>query len=616
MASNKKDQKKDAPQADNLNENDSHMVDPIAFGHILMNVYQKSQPVMQDFFENLDYDVSDTSIDPLNIREAYTDFFNTVLSNPQQLIDAQVSFWTNWVELWQQTTERFLEGKTISADLYEPEAGDRRFRSPLWHESAVFDFIKQSYLLTSSSIKDLVHKTEGMDKAAKQKVEFYTKQYLDALAPTNFLLTNPEVIQETIASNGQNLVNGLENLIEDLKRGQGTLKISTTNYEAFKLGENIATTPGKVVYQNDLIQLIQYIPTTDTVFERPLLIVPPWINKYYILDLRQDNSYIKWMVSQGHTVFVISWVNPDRSLAKKEFEDYMQEGILAALDQIEKATGQKSANVIGYCLGGTLLATTLSYLAAKGKQEKISSATFFTTLIDFEQAGDMKLFIDEAQLKLMDKDMDERGFLDADYLRQTFSMLRANDMIWSFVVNNYLMGKEPFPFDLLYWNDDATNMPAAMHHFYLHKLYKENLLKEAGGISMKGTKIDVRKITTPAYFLSAKEDHIAPWKATYDGARLFSGPVNFTLAASGHVAGVVNPPDKKKYCHWTASAMPDSSDEWLNSAKTHDGSWWTDHIKWIKKHAGNQVKARIPGDAKLKVIEDAPGSYAKLEAPE
>ncbi len=616
MASNKKNQTKDAPQTDNLNENDSHMVDPIAFGHILMNVYQKSQPLMQDFFENLDYDVSDTSIDPLNIREAYTDFFNTVLSNPQQLIDAQVSFWTNWVELWQQTTERFLEGKTVSTDLYEPEAGDRRFRSPLWHESAVFDFIKQSYLLTSSSIKDLVHNTEGMDKAAKQKVEFYTKQYLDALAPTNFLVTNPEVIQETVASNGQNLVNGLENLIEDLKRGQGTLKISTTNYEAFKLGENIATTPGKVVYQNDLIQLIQYTPTTDTVFERPLLIVPPWINKYYILDLRKDNSYIKWMVSQGHTVFVISWVNPDRSLAKKEFEDYMQEGILAALDQIEKATGEKSANVIGYCLGGTLLATTLSYLAAKGKQDKISSATFFTTLIDFEQAGDMKLFIDEAQLKLMDKDMDERGFLDADYLRQTFSMLRANDMIWSFVVNNYLMGKEPFPFDLLYWNDDATNMPAAMHRFYLHKLYKENLLKEAGGVSMKGTKIDVRKITAPAYFLSAKEDHIAPWKATYDGARLLSGPVNFTLAASGHVAGVVNPPDKKKYCHWTASAMPVSSDEWLNSAKTHEGSWWTDHIKWIKKHAGNQVKARIPGDAKLKVIEDAPGSYAKLEAPE
>lgn len=595
---------------------DAGLADPIAFSHILMDVYNQAQPLITEYMEHMDYDIGDTSYDPLNLGDAYMAFFNQVLSEPQKLIDAQIQFWSEWVDLWKNSTERFIDGEADNKEpAYLSGKNDRRFKSPLWHENAVFDFIMKSYLLTSKSVTDLVQDTKGMDEEAKRKVEFYTKQFLDAIAPSNFLITNPEVLQETMDSKGQNLINGLENLIEDLKRGGGELHISTTNYDAFKLGENIATTPGKVVYQNDLIQLIQYEPTTKEVHKKPFLIVPPWINKYYILDLRPENSYIKWMVEQGHTVFIISWVNPDRKMAEKEFEDYMDEGVFAAIKAIEKATGEKSVNAVGYCLGGTLLATTLGYLAQTGKSDMISSATFFTTLIDFEKAGDMKLFIDEAQVKLLDRNMEERGFLDAGYLRKTFSMLRSNDMIWSFVVNNYLMGKEPFPFDLLYWNDDATNMPAAMHSFYLRKLYKENLLKEPGGVVMKGKAIDVRKIETPAYFLSTKEDHIAPWVATYAGAHLFSGDVRFTLAASGHVAGVVNPPEKKKYCYWTAKKLTETPEEWFASAKSSDGSWWPDHIKWLKNYAGDKVPARKPGDGKLKVIEDAPGTYAKMKAP-
>lgn len=603
------------PKDPSSDSDDFNVTDPLALGHILMDVYAQAQPLLQDFFEHVDYDIGDASIDPLNIRDAYTEFFTRVMADPQKLVEAQVDFWTKWVDLWSHSTERFLSSSDDEKD-NNNKVQDRRFKSPLWQENAIFDFIMKSYLLTTQSVTDLVHDTEGMDKDAKQKVEFYTRQFLDAVAPSNFILTNPEVLKETFDTKGKNLINGLENLVDDLKRGHGELKISTTNYEAFKLGENLATTPGKVVFQNDLIQLIQYEPMTEKVHKRPLLIVPPWINKYYILDLKEENSFIKWMLEQGHTVFVISWVNPDRKMAQKRFEDYMEDGIFAAIDAIEKATGEKSVNAIGYCLGGTLLSITLGYLAAHKKENTIAAATFFTTLIDFEQAGDMKLFIDEAQVRLMDKDMEDRGFLEADYLRKTFSMLRSNDMIWSFVVNNYLMGKEPFPFDLLYWNDDATNMPAAMHSFYLRKLYQSNLLKEPGGVTMNSTPINIRDIQTPSYFLSAKEDHIAPWVATYAGAKLFSGPVHFTLAASGHVAGVVNHPDKNKYCYWTADKLEETPEGWFNKSKSTDGSWWPHYKKWIKQYAGAKVPARKPGDGKLKVIEDAPGTYVKMEAPE
>jgi polyhydroxyalkanoate synthase len=552
-------------------------------------------------------------LDPYGLNPAWTALMQSLLSDPEALAKKQIEFWNDWMALWHESAKRFFGGPAV--DMYEPDKGDRRFNAPAWQQSAFFDFVKQSYILTSRKLMDTVRSAQGLDDATRKKLDFYTRQFVDAVAPTNFPLTNPDVLQATIDSKGENLRRGFENLMEDIERGKGELKISTTNYKAFTLGENIATTKGKVVYQNELMQLIQYEATTDKVQKTPLLIVPPWINKFYILDLRPENSLIGWLVGQGHTVFAVSWVNPDRKLAQKRFEDYMDEGILSALDQIKKATGEDSCNVIGYCLGGTLLAVTLSYLEAHGQADRVNAATFLTTLTDFEDAGDMKLFLDDEQLKLLDREMAEKGVLEGKTLQRTFSLLRANDMIWSFVVNNYLLGKEPFPFDILYWNDDATNMPAAMHSFYLRKFYRDNLLVKAGGVRMHGTPIDLSKIKTPAYFLSTREDHIAPWTSTYRGTQLFGGETTFTLAASGHVAGVVNPPVKKKYCHWTANKTPADPQKWLDSAKQNEGSWWTHWNTWIAGYSnGKPVPARKIGGGKLKPIEDAPGSYVKMTA--
>ncbi|MBU0859499.1 MAG: alpha/beta fold hydrolase, partial [Alphaproteobacteria bacterium] len=382
-----------------------------------------------------------------------------------------------------------------------------------------------------------------------------------------------------------------------------------TYYKAFKLGENIATTKGSVIFRNDLIELIQYEPVTANVYKRPLLIVPPWINKYYILDLRADNSFIKWAVEQGYTVFIISWVNPDRKLAQKRFEDYMTEGVLEALTQVEKVTGEPDCNTVGYCLGGTLQAVTLAYLAATKQSKRIHSSTFFTSLVDFELAGELKMFMDESQLMLLDKEMTEKGVLPASHMKKTFSMLRANDLVWSFVINNYLMGKEPFPFDLLYWNDDSTNMPAAMHSFYMRYCYHNNLLPKPGGVTMAGTPIDMRAVDTDTFFLSTREDHIAPWKATYATTQLFKGDRTFVLSASGHVAGVVNPPHKKKYCYWTAKDLPSSPESWLASATQHDGSWWGHWEEWLRPRSGEKVAARKPEN----VLDEAPGTYVRAK---
>ncbi|MFN3827650.1 MAG: PHA/PHB synthase family protein [Micavibrio sp.] len=583
--------------------------DFVQLGHILMEASQRAQPLIQDFIEKYNPEKTALNADPMNIGEAYAELMGNMISNPQQFVDMQVQFWSDWSNLWNESAKKFMgqDGKT----LYQPDQADKRFKSPLWNQSAYFDFIKQSYLMTSKWLENVVHNTEGLDPETRTKLDFYTKQYINAISPTNFVLTNPEVLEETLNTRGENLIRGLQNLIEDLERGQGELNISTTDYKAFKLGENIAATPGKVVYQNDLMQLIQYEATTTEVYKRPLLIVPPWINKYYILDLKPENSLVKWLVENGHTVFIVSWVNPDRRLAQKSFEDYMQEGILDALDQIEILTGEKDTNVMGYCLGGTLLAITLAWLHERGMAQRVASATFLTTLVDFEFAGDMKIFMDENQLNLMDKDMAEKGFLPAEALKKTFSLLRANDMIWSFVVNNYLMGREPFPFDLLYWNDDSTNMPAAMHSFYLRRFYRDNALIKAGSIEMRGTPIDISKIETPCYFLSTREDHIAPWKATFATTRMVKGDRQFVLAASGHVAGVINPPQKKKYCFWTSSHLAADADEWLAGTEQHEGSWWPHHLSWIKKYAGEKTEQRSIKHA----LEEAPGSYVKMKAP-
>ena len=596
-----KTQKHDMPD-----DKDQHRpLDPVAFSQAMSRAYERAQPVIENFIEKQSKAGNQINFDPLNISETYSEFLESYWNNPEKFWELQIEYWKKGIELWQESTFKFMG--EASQNVIEPNPNDRRFKAEEWQDSALFDFIKQSYLLTCEWMDKSVRTADGLDAAKKEKLAFSTQLFANALSPTNFAMTNPDVIKETMNTGGENLIRGFENLIEDLGRSEGTLKIRTTDYDAFKLGENIATTKGSVIFENDLIQLIQYAPLTKDVNKRPLLVIPPWINKYYILDLREDNSFIKWAVEQGHTVFIVSWVNPDKKLAKKRFEDYMSEGVIASLDTIQKITGEPDCNVVGYCLGGTLLTITLAYLKSHNQDNRIASATFLTTLTDFENAGDLKLFMDDEQLQLMDRKMAEDGFLQASHLQQTFSLLRANDLIWSFVINNYLLGKEPFPFDLLYWNDDSTNMPAAMHSFYLRKLYRDNALIKAGGISMHGTPIDASKVETPAYFLSAREDHIAPWRATYQSTQLMNGPKQFTLAASGHIAGIVNPPIKDKYCYWTGNETPTDCDKWLENAKEQSGSWWTHWQEWIKDFTNGTIPAR-----KIKnPIEPAPGSYVQ-----
>ncbi|HEY5598978.1 MAG TPA: class I poly(R)-hydroxyalkanoic acid synthase [Kiloniellales bacterium] len=584
--------------------------DPVEMSQAMANIAERSQRLVSEFLARQQSERHDATLDPLNIGSAFLEMTAHMMADPGKLVQAHMNLWQDYMMLWQSATRRLL-GEPAEP-VAEPESGDRRFKDAAWDENQLFDFIKQSYLLSARWMQSTVGDIEGMDNKTAKKVDFYTRQFVDAMAPSNLVMTNPEVLRATMESGGENLVRGLENLLEDLERGKGRLAIKMTDREAFELGRNIAVTPGKVVYQNDLMQLIQYTPTTETAYKRPLLIIPPWINKYYILDLREKNSFVRWATDEGFTVFIVSWVNPDATLAAKTFEDYMVEGPLAALDAIEKATGETEVNVIGYCLGGTLLASTLAYMAVK-KDSRITSATFLTSMVEFTEAGELGVFIDEEQLSALEEKMSRKGYLEGSEMATTFNMLRANDLIWSFVVNNYLLGKDPFPFDLLYWNADSTRMPAAMHSFYLRKMYQENLLAKPGGIELKGVPIDLGKIKTPAFLLSTKEDHIAPWKSTYAATQLFSGPVRFVLAASGHIAGVVNPPAAAKYSHWTNAKNPKSPDDWLTSAEEHAGSWWPEWAKWVGKFADGKVPARVLGDGKLKVIEEAPGSYVKVQ---
>ncbi len=551
--------------------------------------------------------------DPLNIAGAFTQMTAHLIRDPKKLWEMQAAYWQDYVKLWQNSMQRWfgLDTKPV----IEPAPEDRRFKDKGWSEYAAFDFIKQSYLLAARHIQHAAASVTGLEDKTAKKVEFYTKQFVDAMAPSNFALTNPEVVRATLDSKGDNLVRGLKNLLDDLERGGGRLAISMTDESAFEIGVNIAVTPGKVVFQNDLIQLVQYAPATEKVAKRSLLIVPPWINKFYILDLRDKNSFVKWAVAQGLTVFVVSWVNPDERLAQKTFEDYMTEGTLAAVDAVEQATGESEINIIGYCLGGTLTAATLAYMAATG-DKRVKSATFFTTLVDFKDAGDLTIFIDEEQLKSLEARMAKKGYLEGADMAGTFNMLRANDLIWSFVVNNYLLGKDPFPFDLLYWNADSTRMPAAMHSFYLRMMYQENLLVRPGGITLKDVPIDLTRIKTPVCILSTKDDHIAPWKATYAATQLYTAPVKFILSGSGHIAGVVNPAGSDKYGYWIndTKTPPPSPETWFAAAKQQAGSWWPEWRRWARKFDGGETAARQPGDGRLKALEDAPGSYVKVKA--
>src|ERR1700728_1581866 len=501
------------------------------------------------------------------------------LADPQRTVELQNRLGKAYLDLWASAVKR-LAGEE-APPVVRPAPSDKRFTDPEWTQNQFFDFLKQAYLLTAGWADTLVRDAADLNAHTKQKAEFYMRQITNALSPTNFVLTNPELLRETLTSNADNLVRGMHMLAEDIRAGSGHLKIRQSDSSMFEVGRNLAVTPGKVIYQNELMQLLQYAPSTETVLKRPLLIVPPWINKYYVLDLTPEKSFIKWCVDQGLTVFCISWVNPDARLAEKSFDDYMEHGPLAALDAIKQATGEDKVHAIGYCVGGTLLAITLAAMAAR-HDERIVSATLFASQVDFTYAGDLKVFVDEEQIEALEKRMSERGYLESKSMATVFNLLRSNDLLWPYVINNYLKGKAPFPFDLLYWNSDATRLPAANHSFYLRNCYLDNKLSQ-GKVSIDGTPIDLKAVKTPIYNLATREDHIAPAKSVLLGCKFFGGRVRFVLSGSGHIAGVVNPPARQKYQFWTGS-RPRSADldKWLAKAQERPGCWWPDMLHWVK----------------------------------
>jgi polyhydroxyalkanoate synthase len=592
-----------APPPDALNTQE--------FARNMLTVGVKSQQLVLDFIGRMASRENSGPVDPLNISGAMLSLVKAMGGDREAVAEAQKAWWGNFMTLWESTARRMLGGDEAPA-VVEPAPGDRRFKAEAWKQNDVFNFIKQSYLLTANAMQEMVGKLHGLDEKERNRVAFYTRQFADAFAPTNFPLTNPDVLKATLASNGENLVKGLDNLLADIERGHGELSIRQSA-DGFVIGENVATAPGKVVFRNEIMELLQFSPSTDEVHERPLLIFPPWINKYYILDLRPENSFVRWLVAQGYTVFLVSWVNPDADMAQKGFEDYMQGGIFAALDAVEKATGVKDPNCVGYCIGGTLLAATLAYMASKD-DARIHSATFWAAQTDFSEAGELSVFVDEAQLDALKQKMDsEGGVLPGSKMAGAFNMLRANDLIWSFVINNYLLGKQPMPFDLLYWNSDTTRMPEKLHLSYLRNCYKENALA-LGKMKMAGVTLDLSKVKVPVYLQSAREDHIAPAASVFKSVKLFGGPVRFIIAGSGHIAGVINPPAAKKYQYWTNEKSAKDIEAWRKGAAEHPGSWWPDWDKWLSKLSGKKIPARQPGDGALKVLDDAPGTYVKVKA--
>jgi polyhydroxyalkanoate synthase subunit PhaC len=541
--------------------------------------------------------------------------FSTVaeywLSDQDRASDLQTRMGKAYLDLWGSAARRMAGEETKPA--IEPSPRDKRFKDPEWRSNQFFDFVLQLYLLTTQWAQELVKNAEGVDPHTRKKAEFYVQQITNAIAPSNFVFTNPEVLRETLASNGGNLVRGMKMLAEDIEAGHGTLRIRQSDPSNLVVGVNMATTPGKVIFQNELMQLIQYTPTTETVLRTPLLIVPPWINKFYILDLRPEKSYIKWCVDQGITVFVISWVNPDKELGKKTWADYMTEGPLTAMDVIEKVTGELKVHTAGYCVGGTLLASTLAWLAEKRRQ-RVTSATFFAAQVDFTHAGDLLVFVDEDQLSALERDMQASGVLDGGRMAMAFNMLRSNDLIWSYVISNYLKGQPPSSFDLLHWNSDATRMPAANHSFYLHNCYLENRLS-TGSMVLDNTLLDLSKVKVPVYNLATREDHIAPAESVLYGSQFFGGPVKYVLSGSGHIAGVVNPPAGGKYQYWTNDNIKDIKlADWIKGATEHKGSWWPDWLQWLEGLDAERVPARAVGSEAMPPIEDAPGSYVRVRA--
>ena len=551
------------------------------------------------------------SPDPFHVAPALTEIMGRLAGQPELLLRAQADLFARYTELWRQAARR--GGGEPHEPVVRPGKGDKRFNDPEWTDNPVFDVMKQSYLLTSNWLNGLVAGVDGVDPLSKRRVEFFTKMLTDAFSPSNFLISNPAALKEIAATQGGSLVRGMENFAADLERGGGKLSISQSDLEQFKVGENIATAPGKVIFQNDIIQVLQFSPSTDQVYEIPLLIFPPWINKYYILDLRPENSMIRWLVSQGFTVFVTSWVNPDQHLATKTAEDYMIDGIYAATQAVMTQCQVSQVNTVGYCIGGTLLSCALAFMAAAG-DDRIASATFFAAQQDFSEAGDLLLFADDNWIDEVEKRMDaEGGLLSGQAMSDTFNALRGNDLIWSFFVNNYLMGKEPRPFDLLFWNADQTRMPKTLHLFYLREFYRDNKLAK-GELILGGQRLDLGEVKIPLYVQSSKEDHIAPFRSVYKGARLFSGPVTFTMAGSGHIAGVINAPAANKYQYWTNTSLPDTVEAWQTGASEHPGSWWPHWAAWLAERSGARIAPRDPAKGVMPALEDAPGAFVKVRS--
>ncbi len=549
-------------------------------------------------------------LDPMHVSGAWGEVMSKLAVQPEKLMQAQADLYGRYLDLWRNTALN-VAGET-RAPVASPVKGDKRFQDPDW-SSPVFDLVKQSYLITSNWLNDLVGGVEGVDPLTRRRVEFFTRMLTDAFAPSNFLASNPTALRTLFESRGESLLKGMENFAADLERGGGQLAISQTDFDRFVVGENVATAPGSVIFQNDLLQVLQFNSTTPSVREIPLLIFPPWINKYYILDLRPENSMIRWLTDQGFTVFVASWVNPDATLADKTFEDYLHLGIYAALGAVLQQTGAAKAHTVGYCIGGTLLSCALAHMAARG-DERVASATFFAAQQDFAEAGDLLIFTNEAWLQDLEARMDAAGgVLPGQAMADTFNALRANDLIWSYFVNNYLLGKDPKPFDLLFWNADQTRMPRALHLYYLRKFYMENALSK-GRLELGGELLDLGRVRTPVYVQSSREDHIAPARSVFRGARLFGGPTRFTLAGSGHIAGVINPPSAHKYQHWTNDHIPESLEAWLAGATEHPGSWWEHWAQWLRPLSGEDVPARDPTSGPLPALEAAPGSYVKVRS--
>jgi polyhydroxyalkanoate synthase len=586
--------------------------DPEAFAQNLTRIMESSGKALAAYLKPRESgELKDQTAEDIGqVVKTFQNVAEYWLSDSKRTAEVQAAVGKSFLELWGNAARR-MTGDAVPATI-EPEPRDKRFRDPEWNSNQFFDFLKQAYLLSTKHAYDLVRNAEGIDPHVKHKAEFYVQQITNALAPSNFVLTNPEVLRQTMTSNADNLARGMTMLAEDMEAGRGTLRIrqSAANLE---VGRDMAVTPGKVIFQNELIQLIQYEPTTEHVLRTPLLIVPPWINKFYILDLGPTKSYIKWCVDQGLTVFVISWVNPDKSMADKTFADYMKDGPLAAMDVIEKVTGELKVHTAGYCVGGTMLASTLAWLADK-RQQRVASATFFAAQVDFTNAGELMVFVDEEQIAALEKEMQESGVLEGAKMANAFNMLRSNDLIWSYVVSNYLKGQPPAAFDLLHWNSDATRMPAANHSYYLRNCYLENKLS-AGTMVLDNTVLDLSKVKLPVYNLATREDHIAPAASVLYGSRFFGGPVKYVLAGSGHIAGVVNPPALGKYQYWTNDTIQaDSLADWLKGATEHKGSWWPDWRQWIGAIDAEEVPARQVSSGPLPAIEDAPGSYVRVRA--